>query len=305
MTSQSSVSAGPASEPPTTGKESASEIALSGVSGSVADSEGVSSELALNTSARPPWSLARALDFGTSKAWAAPVACPMLSNATLGQCMGGKLTLSLESCQYERLDKSFAKAVWSGSKVLDFGASCPARILDITSMTRTVGDNTTRTAADGVVLSIDTTTPSGYDSVISPQPSGGAAITRSTGSRAIDIKGIHYVARKSASATARLWDHTLSTSTPIQVTLEKDGTRRVSGTVVVQHNLLKYTAHAELSDVVFDFAKCGCLPVSGTVTTTLSGSVTGTETLDIMGCARGSYIDPKGAKSPLTLSRCL
>ncbi|MDB4986272.1 MAG: hypothetical protein JWN04_1450 [Myxococcaceae bacterium] len=147
--------------------------------------------------------------------------------------------------------------------------------------------------------------PHGYDTTIAPQPSGGVALARTTLARSLDIKGIHYVATKSANASTKLWDHTVSTSSPLSVTLEADGVRKVSGTVVVQHNIAKFTAKAELSDVVYDFAKCGCLPISGTITSTLTGSRTGTETLDITGCAQGSYADEKGAKSTLKLARCL
>jgi hypothetical protein len=285
-----------------TGKESASEVALSSVSGSLADSEGVSTELARGPNPSRLGAFARALGLSASDAFAAPVACPVLGTSTLASCANGKLTLTLNSCQYERLNKSFAKPVWTGSKDLDFGATCPKRLADITMVTRTVGDNTTRTGADGVVLSIDTSTPSGYDSQISPQPSGGTAISRSTASRAIDIMGVHYIAQK---GTTKLWDHTLSTASPLAITLEKDGSRSVSGTVVLQHNLAKYTAKAELSNVVFDFAKCGCLPVSGTITTTLSGSRTGTEMLDIMGCAEAEYASEKGVKASVTLAHCL
>lgn len=300
---QSAVSTGPADEKTSvTGKESASEVALSSVSGSLADSEGVSTDLALNSSRSGLGSFARALGLMPSHALAAPTACPVLSNAKLADCSNGKLTLALDSCQYERLNKTFAKAVWTGSKTLDFGTSCPKRLLDIAMVTRTVGDNTTRTGADGIVLTIDTATPSGYDTQISPPPAGGTGITRSTGSRTIDIMGIHYIAQKGKT---KLWDHTLSTSDPLAITIEKDGSRSVSGTVVLQHNLAKFTAKAELSDVVFNFAKCGCLPVSGTITATLTGSRTGTETLDIMGCAQAAYADEKGVKTTVALRHCL
>jgi hypothetical protein len=302
-TKESTVSTSSASDSGSvTGKESASEIALSSVSGSLADSEGVSAELALMQRSSRLGAFARALGLLPSPALAAPKACPVLSNATLADCASGKLVLPLDSCQYERLNKSFAKAVWTGSKILDFGNGCPKRLIDITKITRTMGDGTTRTGGDGVVLTIDTAAPSGYDSQVSPQPVGGTVVTRSMGARTVDITGVHYVAAKGGN---KLWDHTLSTSDPLAITIQKDGTQSVSGTVVLQHNLAKYTAKAELSGVVFDFAKCGCLPVSGTITATLSGSRMGTETLDITGCAAASYASEKGAKSAITLRHCL
>jgi hypothetical protein len=210
-----------------------------------------------------------------------------------------------DDCQYARRNGAFAKPVWMGSKTLDFGGTCPQRLAAITDITRTYGTGTTRTNAHGVVLSIDTADPSGWDTQISPQPSGGTKVTRMASGRTIDIMGIHYVAEKSATDNTKLWDHTVSTPEPLMVNIASDGARLVSGTVVVQHNLAKFTAKAELSDVAFDVATCGCFPVSGSITTTLSGSRNGTETLDITGCGQAMFSDAKGIKATLTLTRCL
>jgi hypothetical protein len=286
-------------------KTSASEVALSSVSGSVADTDGVNTELASNDAGSRWHDLADLFGLLPSRALAAPTACPVLSNTTLADCSAGKLTLKLDGCQYERLNKSFAKPVWTGSKLLDFGASCPKRLALVTDVTRTVGDGTERTAADGVVLKIDTSTASGYDSTIAPSPSGGTHVTKSATGRSIEILGIHYVAEKSATDSTKLWDHTVSSASPVDVKIETDGTRLVSGTVIVQHNLAKFTAKAELADVAFDALKCGCLPISGSVTTTLTGSRTGTETLDITACGQGTYTDDKGVKSTIVLTHCL
>ncbi len=301
-----SVSVGPAADTAAAlTQTSASEVALGTVSGAVADAEGVSTELASNQSRSKSRAFASAFELFTSKAHAAAMACPVLSNTTLAQCAAGKLTLSLAACQYERHNGTLAKPVWMGSKILDFGPTCPARMAEVTSIVRTVGSHTTRTAADGVVLNIDTTTPSGYDTQITPQVSGGTATIKSASGRALDIKGIHYVAQKSATDPTKLWDHSVSTAAPIAVTFEQDGSRLVSGVVVVEHNLAKFTARAELADVAYDFAKCGCLPISGSITTTLTGSRTGTETLDITSCGQAQYTNAQGAKAPLTLTHCL
>lgn len=57
--------------------------------------------------------------------------------------------------------------------------------------------------------------------------------------------------------------------------------------------------------MTYDLAKCGCLPVSGSITTTLTGSRTGTETLTISGCGAASVTNEKGTTATVVLARCL
>jgi hypothetical protein len=118
----------------------------------------------------------------------------------------------------------------------------------------------------------------------SPQPSGGTKVERAGGDRTLAIMGVHYTAAAPTPIAEKLGDHTLSTKNALMINVSGTVSREVTGTVIVQHNLAKYTANAEFSAVTYDEDKCGCLPVSGSITTTLSGSRTGTETLTISAC---------------------
>jgi hypothetical protein len=74
----------------------------------------------------------------------------------------------------------------------------------------------------------------------------------------------------------------------------------VTGTVVLQHNLAKYTA---TSSVNLNYTS-GCVhPSSGSITTTFSGTQTGTETLNfnLSTCGQASLIGTGGSTSTVTL----
>lgn len=181
-------------------------------------------------------------------------------------------------------------------------------------MTRTVGAGTTRLGLNGVTVSIDTATASGWDTSVTPQPSGGTTIIFSggDGTRNVSIKGIHLVASKTVKKKGKdtaitVWDHTISSVAEEPLSITKSGTERTitTGTVVVQHNILLYTAKAAFSGVKFDPTTCGCLPTAGTITTQLSGSKTGTETLTITGCGTATIQDSTGAKTDITLNHCI
>lgn len=290
-----------------TSSETASEIAASSVSGALASSEGSQGAMAMNTMTVQSHLLAW-LDSLENKAYAT-TACPIMATS-MASCVSGVLTLTYSSCQFQKANGDYNLPVWTGSQIITFsGGTCPASFSAIktgnVTLTRTVGVGTTRTAANGNVVSFDTTTASGYSSPVS----GGAQVVFSggNGSRTITISGIHYVATKGytdkngAAQTATLWDHSVSTTAPLTYT---QSTKTMTGTVQVQHNLAKYTASAAFS-VTFDHSTCGCYPKSGTITTTLTGSKTGTETLTFTDCGTGTLTGSDGSASTITMSHCL
>jgi hypothetical protein len=122
------------------------------------------------------------------------------------------------------------------------------------------------------------------------------------------IKGIHLVANKTQkSKTATVWDHSVSTPGGSPLTISISGnTKTVNGKVSVQHNLAKYTGTLTFNAVTYDKAVGCCHPTGGSVTATLSGSKSGTETLTFegSGCGAATVVDSSGNTNNITLTHC-
>lgn len=197
-------------------------------------------------------------------------------------------------------------ATWSGGEIFTFGgsASCGRTTLPIASvgdqLTRTftgeIGANpTTRTSASGLVVSLDTSKVSGYSESVS----GGEVITGVAGAsggaaHSIEVQGVH--------ALSALWDYSISNS--VVLTVQNSGASAVieSGTLTVQHNTAEFTAEAVFTNVAFDGSSC--IPVSGSITSTYSGSVSGRETLTFTGGGNAVYTGPSGSSQSVALNQC-
>ncbi|OFZ52962.1 MAG: hypothetical protein A2428_08425 [Bdellovibrionales bacterium RIFOXYC1_FULL_54_43] len=239
--------------------------------------------------------------------------CPRPSTAVDGlDCSvdgtGKTMTLAYNSCNFGN-----NSAVWNGTEILASSAavSCgqfPSETPG-TTLARTFGPGTTRTVGNSVhVSAIDTTNPSGYETPVS----GGSLITYDANGKKLEIKGVHVLSQKifrgngNTDRVETEADHTLSTvpDNPLDVRLN-NGVRTVNGTVKVQHNVEKYTGTAVFENVVYSSADC-CLPQSGTITTTLSGSRSGTETLSFSAsdCGSAKLENGKGEMNAILLKRC-
>jgi hypothetical protein len=92
----------------------------------------------------------------------------------------------------------------------------------------------------------------------------------------------------------------------LSVTISGD-TRHVSGTVNVQHNLLKYTAKTTFNDVTYGDGAC-CFPTSGSVTTTFDGGMHAgkSESLSFgASCGEATLTTVNGRTISYTLEHCL
>jgi hypothetical protein len=106
---------------------------------------------------------------------------------------------------------------------------------------------------------------------------------------------------------ATIWDHTVSTGAGgLQVSGAGEN-RVVSGSVTVQHNLLRYTATASFNSVGYGEIGC-CFPTTGSVTTTFdSGANAGkSESLSFSSvCGEATLTTINGKSIPITLQHCL
>jgi hypothetical protein len=306
-----------------------SEIATSVVSGALNNTEG--SKLGLNDLPRQPrptgveWILQKLNPIGT--AWAATWTC---SGGTITPAFSGPGTYAYTpvGCSINWGTGKTPSATWSSSFNLAYGSTCDsthAFILNQTtncSVTRTTsasGNTRTLTGPDGSSYSVTHDTNgegTGWDSSVTPSPTNdGVVATCAAGGCAsglsLKVNGSHLTGTltPAGGSADRWWDHTVTTgSDGVAVTIS--GTSRVvSGTVIVQHNLAKFTSTTTFNNVEYGDANC-CFPSGGSVTTTFSkGPYQGkTETLSFgtaLGCGEATLTKPDGVKVAFTLKHCI
>jgi hypothetical protein len=225
------------------------------------------------------------------------------------------------SCSVTLNSGKTASSVWSGSFILNYGASCDSsspfmdnQVANCTLTRTTTADGNTRTwtGLKGNSKAITHNTfgaGTGWDSTVVPAPSNGGVIlacgaSGCAASRTLVISGSHLTGE--ADSLLR-WDHTVSTGPGgINVTGTGPG-RVVTGSVVVEHNLAHFTSTTTFNDVAYGNTAC-CYPTGGSVTTTFSSgpNVSKTETLAFMAlCGEATLTKPDGSTESLTLEQCL
>lgn len=100
------------------------------------------------------------------------------------------------------------------------------------------------------------------------------------------------------------WDGTVIPNTGTSVS-NSGGTRAITGgTMKVYHNVLRYSAAVTFTGVQWTSSSC-CYPTAGSISTTLTGSVTGTSTLSFSTtCGSATFVDTSGTSSTVTLNQC-
>jgi hypothetical protein len=302
-----------------------SEVAVSSVSGALNNTTG--SSVAWLAPARPRASmLARAVDalspIGT--AWAATWTC---TGGSLSPAFAGPgadpYSYTPVSCSVQWENGRTASAVWSGPFTLNYGTSCDSTHPFIENqvggcaLTRTTsGDTRTLTGPDGNSYSVTHDTNgagTGWDTSVSPAPAdGGVQLTCAAGGcsagQTLVISGSHLTGDVDiANKDYRIWDHTVTTGAG-GVTVTGTGTSRsVSGTVTVQHNILRFTSTTTFDSVSYGEPGC-CFPTGGSVSTTFSSgpNVGKTESLSFsLLCGEATLTNTNGTVEALTLQHCL
>jgi hypothetical protein len=127
-------------------------------------------------------------------------------------------------------------------------------------------------------------------------------ISNTGGTRTVVINGIR---RTMTGPLGRSWfDHSI-TSTGLTVTgTRAAGTRTVSGTMTMFHNLASYKATHAFNNVTWGSSSC-CYPTSGSVSTSLTGTRTGNVSLDFSStCGQATFTDTDSSTSTVTLNQC-
>jgi hypothetical protein len=189
-----------------------------------------------------------------------------------------------------------------------------------TNSLATNGDTLTRTTPVGQILRFYTgakiiTTSEAHTAYDGTSITGaGALITltdSSVNTRTIVINGFH---RKFYGPYGGQWfDQSVlspvaSDPNVLTVTGKRSTTNRVvTGHMTIYHNLSSYTAVHAFSSVTWGSSTC-CYPTSGHITTTLSGSLTGTRTINFAKgattCGLATFTDTDNTSKDITLTMC-
>jgi hypothetical protein len=305
---------------------SGSEVAVSAVSGALNNTSG--SALAWSPPAPKSSTAERVLAFlnPISTAYAADWSC---SGDTLAPTFSGPganpYSFTPASCSVTWENGKTDSAQWSGPFTLNYGGSCDsthalmelqAAGCELTRTSATGGDTRTITGPDGYVRAVvhDTNgAGTGWDPSVSPAPNDdGVETTCGSGgcssSRTLVINGSHLTGTVALdSDRVKIWDHTVVTGSGGITVTGAGASRVVSGTVIVEHNLLQYTSTTTFVSVGYSEPLC-CFPTTGSVTTTFSKGpdVGKTETLTFSSvCGESTLTRADGTSEALTLEHCL
>ncbi|MBK7843329.1 MAG: hypothetical protein IPJ71_06475 [Bdellovibrionales bacterium] len=187
---------------------------------------------------------------------------------------------------------------WSAGFCSD--GSQPTALTNGTSVTRTSPSGQVLTFASGATLTTDTVAHTTYDGT--SIPGTGITISNSGGTRTVVINGLHKVL---VGPRGRTWfNHTLTSSGLTVTGTRSGGNRVVSGTSVHYHNLAEYKATHTFTTVTWRASTC-CYPTSGSVSSTLEGSRSGTVSLSFTTtCGEANFTDTDASVSSVTLSQC-
>lgn len=236
---------------------------------------------------------------GATSPWAGCAFANVRSN-----CSGAVRTISWNSCTLSTMTMTggWTETFSSNTACSNF-TNAGGLSSNGDAVTRTT-DFSTATFLSGATLTTDTNGGTAWDgSVIS---SNGVTVTQGAGStRTVNIDGIHRVLK--GPLGTKWFDHFLTGN--ITMSGKRSSGNRVitGGTLTVYHNLLKYTASNAVSGVSWGSSSC-CYPTAGTISTTLTGSVTGSVSLDFSPgaatCGNATYTNTAGTTSTVVLTHC-
>jgi hypothetical protein len=311
---------------PSASNPSTSEVAVSVVSGAMNNTSG--STVAFAPPRAPKATFAeRVVDalnpIGT--AYAASWTCQgdSLSPKFAGP---GTYEFTPVSCSVTWGNGHTASSTWSGPFTLDYGSSCDkinvfvrnqAGGCVVTRTTGTSSDTRTITGPDGNSYAITHDTNgagTGWDSSVTPAPANGGVVAtcaaggcRANGGTLV-VNGSHLFGTVTIGGTAdKIWDHTVSTGSNGMTIVPSPSGPVVSGSVVVEHNILQYTATTTFNSVEYGEPGC-CFPTGGSLTTTFSkGPDVGKQESLSFGavCGEATLTTASGEQVPLELEHCL
>jgi hypothetical protein len=156
------------------------------------------------------------------------------------------------------------------------------------------------TFASGAKITTNTAAHTAYDGT--SIPSTGVVISNTGGTRTVVIHGIH---RTMTGPLGRSWfDHSITSSGLTITGTRAGGNRVVSGSSTLYHNLASYKAVHTFNSVTWGNSSC-CYPTSGSISSVLTGSKTGTLGLAFSStCGQATFTDTDASTSTVILTQC-
>lgn len=179
-------------------------------------------------------------------------------------------------------------------------ASCGLPLVAGETVTRTSSDVTT-TLASGATISTNTNSRITWDGTTIP--STGEVTSKSGGNRTVVINGINII-KKSPHGTIQ-YDHSITSNGLVFTGGRATHDRVVSGSVTLYHNRAKFNAINVFNAVTYGDSTC-CYPTSGNITSTFTGSQSGTTTLTFTStCGYANFTDLDNSVNNIKLEHCI
>lgn len=187
--------------------------------------------------------------------------------------------------------------VWSGTAQLTFsnGNSCALGVMGET-FTRTI--NFTRSGPRGSLQ----TTSANRSPYTGPTIGGGVEVTKVDNGVAVDVNilGQHKILTRTNGSV--IFDMSFETPTPLQLNkLARNGRIISSGVLDVYHNRAQFKAEHTISNLTYS-SSC-CYPVSGSISTTFTGSLSGVGSVTFNGCGNYTAIY-NGQSKTFSMANC-
>ncbi len=239
----------------------------------------------------------RSMDFVDPQDKVNPLAACTFS-AARSTCTSNVSTVNWNGC-------TVGLATLSGGWTEAWSAGFCANGVQPTALTNT--NSVTRTSsgqvlilASGARLTTDTAAHTTYDGT--SIPATGVTVSMAGGTRTVVVNGLHKVM---VGPRGRAWfDHSI-TSPGLSVTGSRATSNRViSGTSTMFHNLASYKAVHTFNSVTWGSSSC-CYPTSGSISTVLTGSRSGSVSLTFSStCGTATFTDTDSTSSTLALTQC-
>lgn len=201
------------------------------------------------------------------------------SYATKRTCSGATGTIDWNSCTVTVNGTTVGTMTGGWTETWTNSADCTNSYLAASGSVTRTSTGSTLTFPVGRKVVTDTSGGTAYDGTV--LVSGGVKTTRaaSGSGRTISMNPSNSAVHKVATSRrgASLFDYYVQPNISVTGALKNtsanglSGSRTMTGTVTIYHNLAKYTATNTFNSVVWGDSTC-CYPTSGTVTATYSGT---------------------------------
>ncbi|HPI41077.1 MAG TPA: hypothetical protein PLJ21_09750 [Pseudobdellovibrionaceae bacterium] len=257
-------------------------------------------------------------DFETQSAF--PYATCSLS-AARSSCSGSTISINWNDCTIGSSSVTATVAGLITETYSGFGAGVCMMNGNNSVLTRKVDDSSPRkitftapASLSGAIIISKMNPDTAYDGTTFPQATTGTvisklesgtsnALTCSVGAPCYNIVANGTQNTMTGPLGTKWFDHILTSDLTAQG-VRSAGTLSMSGTSSVWHQVAQYKAVNTFNSVVWGDSSC-CFPTSGSITSLVTGSITGTATTAFSTtCGSATFTDVDGNSSTITLKQC-